>query len=86
VRQRPGMMAMLAAAGALAASMPAAAAQQMSKVADLLPGSQDAPRHGDSLAYLRTPGPGHTVAHLKRLARKKRNRLRAKGQFRKAVR
>lgn len=41
---------------------------------------------GDSLAYTKRPGPGHSVAHVKRMKRKKRNRLRAKGQHRKAVR
>lgn len=30
--------------------------------------------------------PGHSVAHGQRMAQKRRNRLRARGQFRKAVR
>ncbi len=43
--------------------------------------------HSGGAAYKPTyGGRGHTVAHGRRMARKRRNVLRSKGQFRKAVR
>lgn len=40
----------------------------------------------DSIAYLKRPGPGWSVAQVQRMKKKRRNRLRAKGRFRQAVR
>ncbi len=74
-----GLMALLAAA----VSVPGASAiPGYGKLRSIVRSSEPS----GSVPYLKTPGSGHTAAHVKRIKRKTRNRLRAKGQFRKAVR
>ncbi len=84
--ERPKSLLFLSAAMALTASTLGGAARALSQQANAGQISGTKGTSGGVRSYRRGRGPGWNAAHVKRMKRSRRNQLRAKGQFRQAVR